>query len=224
MPWQATPQTFVGTPTFYDPERELASTKEDANTLIQALSAFSGPQALSSRASQIQGTAAKQAADILGRYNNLNVGVANQFEQQKTSILNQAELNRAQLATGLYDKVTMANEQFDAANAAKEQVAVESMVQGITNMVNTANVNALNSNYWINPMRGGLVEYTTGTPITADQSEDVNLGKEYESVLKMHPTLREKPELALQIAKSNLGLDTKKKGGALSQWMTKLSR
>jgi hypothetical protein len=91
-------------------------------------------------------------------------------------------------------------------------------------MVNTANVNALNSNYWINPMRGGLVEYTTGTPLTADQSEDVNLGKEYESVLKMHPTLREKPELALQIAKSNLGLDTKKKGGALSQWMTKLSR
>lgn len=224
MPWQATPQTFVPQPTFYDPERELASSKEDANTLVQALSAFSGPQALSSRASQIQGTAAKQAADILGRYNNLNVGVANQFETQKAGILNQAELNRAQLATGLYDKVTMANEQFDAANAAKEQVAVESMVQGITNMVNTANVNALNSNYWINPMKGGLVEYTTGTPLTADQSEDVNLGKEYESVLKMHPTLRAKPELALQIAKSNLGLDTKKKGGALSQWMTKLSR
>jgi hypothetical protein len=224
MPWQATPQTFVPQPTFYDPSRELASTKEDANTLIQALSAFSGPQALSSRASQIQGQSAKAAADILGRYNNLNVGVANQFEQQKTSILNQAELNRAQLATGLYDKVTMANEQFDAANAAKEQVAVESMVQGITNMVNTANVNALNTNYWINPMRGGLVEYTTGTPLTADQSEDVNLGKEYESVLKMHPTLRQKPELALQIAKSNLGLDTKKKGGALANWMTKLSR
>jgi hypothetical protein len=40
----------------------------------------------------------------------------------------------------------------------------------------------------------------------------------------MHPTLRQKPELALQIAKSNLGLDTKKKGGALANWMTKLSR
>ena len=205
-PWQATPNVMLPDPTFYDPTRELAAGQESANTLVRGLSAFTGPQALSSRTSAIQGQAATAAANTLGKYANLNVGVANQFELQKTSILNQASQNKAALATQLYDKNTIANQTFDNSKAAARQNLRQSYITALTNKANTYNLNSLYPQYAVDPLSGGNIDFTHGAGIEPDNTEDRDLGKAYEEVLRLHPTLIKQPKLALEIAKSMIGM------------------
>jgi len=121
FPWQRKPMVDLPEATFYDPTRELAANAEQANIQTQGLAAFTGPQALSARSSQIQGQALKNAADVMGRYNNLNVGLANQLEQQRSNILNTAYQNEANLDTQLWDKYTILNQQFDNSKAQARQ-------------------------------------------------------------------------------------------------------
>lgn len=177
-PWQAVPDVIVPDVHYYDPNRELAQSSEQANAMIQNLAQFSGPQALSSRASQIQGTAAANAANILGRYNNLNVGVANQYENQRAGILNQAAQNRAGLATQLFDKNTIANQQFDNARNQARQNIRNQVVNAITNKAYTQNLNTLYPQYNVNPWTGGDINYTgVEAPITPTSSDVDLIGK-----------------------------------------------
>ena len=159
-PWQAVPDVIVPDVHYYDPNRELAQSSEQANALIQNLAQFSGPQALSARASQIQGNAAEQAANILGRYNSLNVGVANQYEQQRAAILNQAAQQRAGLATNLYDKNTIANQQWNTARNQARQNIRSQFQNAITNRAYTQNLNTLYPQYNVDPWGGGNISYT----------------------------------------------------------------
>ena len=159
MPWQAEPEVYLPEATFYDPARELAANAEQANIQTQGLAAFTGPQALSARSSQIQGQAAKNAADILARYNNLNVGVANQLSQERTNIMNTAAQNQANLDTQLWDKYTIANQQFDNAKNLARQHLRQSYIDAITNRAKTQALNTLYPNYYTDPSRGGFVEF-----------------------------------------------------------------
>ena len=65
---------------------------------------FTDPRQMAAQQAATQGLAGKNAADIMGRYNNLNVGLANQTNAQNTGIKNQASLTKANLATSLFDK------------------------------------------------------------------------------------------------------------------------
>lgn len=172
-PWQATPDYVLPEPTFYDPNRELAASAERANAMTAGLAQFSGPQALSSRASQIQGTAASQAADILAKYNNMNVGVANQFESERKGILNQASREKAGLATQLYDKNTIMNQQFDNAKNQARQEMRNMLRTAITNRAYTANLNQMYPQYNIDPWSGGIMNYTgVEAPIKPETTPD----------------------------------------------------
>jgi hypothetical protein len=172
-PWQATPDYVLPEPTFYDPNRELAASAERANAMTEGLAQFSGPQALSSRASQIQGTAATQAADILAKYNNMNVGVANQFESERTGIQNRASQERAGLATQLYDKNTIMNQQFDNAKNQARQEMRNMLRTAITNRAYAANLNQMYPQYNFNPWNGGIMNYTgVEAPIKAETTPD----------------------------------------------------
>jgi|694.fasta_scaffold03779_2 hypothetical protein len=221
MPWQAVPQTYLPEPTFFDPNRELAANMEAANIVTQGLGAFSGPQALSSRASQIQGQTAKAAADILGKYNNLNVGVANEFELQKTSILNQAAERNASLATNLYDKVTIANQQFDAAKTASRQNVLNNYVQAITNRANTYNLNTLYPQYAVDPTSGGIIDFTQGAPITPEAGNEPSVGDIYQNLYDTYPTMRQNPERLWATAEKMAGV----KSGSdnkMADWFSKM--
>jgi hypothetical protein len=204
MPWQATPETYLPETVFYSPERELAAAQEQAGTLTQGLAAFTGPKTLSSRASAIQGQTARAAADILGRYNNLNVGLANQAEVQKASILNQAAERNASLATNLYDKVTTANQQFDSSITAARQNVRNQYLQAITNRANTYNLNTLYPQYAVNPLLAGMIDFTHGADITPDTSESPDLMKVAQGYLKKYPSFT--PAQAYDAAKLTLGL------------------
>ena len=173
LPWQATPEVRLPDATFYDPTRELAANAEQANIQTQGLAAFTGPQALSARSSSIQGQAAKNAADIMARYNNMNVELANQLNQERTSIMNTASQNKAALDTQLFDKYTIVNQQFDNAKNMARQNLRQSYIDAITNRAKTQALNTLYPNYYTDPSRGGMLGFAPDfSKIPAEQPND----------------------------------------------------
>jgi hypothetical protein len=159
LPYQATPQVRLPDATFYDPTRELAANAEQANMAYQTQAAFTNPQQLAAASSVTQGQAAKNAADVMGRYNNLNVGLANQLSQERTNIMNTASQNKANLDTQLWDKYTIANQQFDNSKAKARENLRGSYIDAITNRANTANLNSLYPEYNVDPSRGGFINF-----------------------------------------------------------------
>lgn len=157
QPWQATPQVFLPEATFYDPTRELAANTEQANLAMQAQQAFTNPQQLAAASSVAQGQALRNAADIMGRYNNLNVGLANQLNQQRTDIMNQASANQAAMNTQLWDKYTTVNQQFDNSKALARQKLRQSYIDAITNKAKTQALNTLYPNFYTDGSSGGYV-------------------------------------------------------------------
>jgi hypothetical protein len=146
-------------PTFMDPTRELAANAEQANIQTAGMAQFAGPQALSARSSSIQGQGAKNAADVLARYNNQNVGIANQFEAANTAINNQeAAINQANQLK-LYDQNTIANQQFDNTKRALKNNLLNQTNAGITNMYKTDALNQMYPEYQVNTGVGGRVTF-----------------------------------------------------------------
>lgn len=221
MPWQATPETYLPEPALYDPARELAAAQGEATKLVQGLSAFTGPKTLSSRASAIQGQTAQAAADILGKYNNMNVGVLNQFELQKTDILNKAARERAGLATQLYDKVTVANQTFDQSKAMARQNLRNSYLQAITNRANTYNLNTLYPQYAVDPLSGGMIDFTSGADITPDASKEQSIGDIYQNLYDTYPTMRKNPEQLWRTAEKMAGLKSGSDDNKMAEWFAK---
>jgi hypothetical protein len=165
LPWQATPEVRLPQATFYDPTRELAANTEMANMAMQNSAAFTSPQQQAAANSVAQGQMAKAAADTLGRYNTLNVGVANQFSREQADIMNAASTNKANLDNQLFDKYTVANQDFDNSKAKARQNIRQSYMDAVTNRANTANLNSLNPQFAVNPGNGGF-GYFKGNPGT----------------------------------------------------------
>jgi hypothetical protein len=152
-------------PTFLDPTRELAQQSEQANIASQALAQFAGPQQLSARASSIQGTGAKQAADTLARFNNANVNIADQFEFKSVDVRNQEALANQAAQSKLYDQNTIANQQYDNAKLAMRNQLRNYYANAITNRAKTAALNALYPQYSVLPETGGMPGFEFGKRI-----------------------------------------------------------
>lgn len=191
MPYEARADLDVPRGVFYSPERELTAQNEQANIIMQGLGQFAGPQAASARAASVQGQAAKQAADTLSRYNNMNVGLANQLEQQQVGIQNQEKMMNQQMATRVYDKNTIAQQQYD--NAKRQAMADlrTSYNTALTNRAKTDALNQLYPNYQVDPTTGGLVNYTP-TDKNVDPGVEEQTAMQYvESISHLPPKMQE---------------------------------
>lgn len=166
MPWAAPAKLQTPRPTFLDPTRELAANAEQANIQTAGMAQFAGPQALSARSSSIQGQASKNAADVLSKYNNANVNIANQFEMKATDIRNQESMLNQATQQRLYDQNTIANQQFDNAKLAMRNNLRNYYTNAITNRTKTDALNQMFPNYQVSPGSGGFMAYqpTTKTP------------------------------------------------------------
>jgi len=160
MPWAPGVDLEEPRPTFLDPTRELAANAEQANIQTQGMAQFAGPQALSSRSSGIQGQAAKNAADVLAKYNNANVNVANQFELKATDIRNQESMLRQATSQRVYDQTTMANQQFDNSKLAMRNNLRNQYTNAITNRWKTDAMNQMYPDYAVDPSVGGRMHHT----------------------------------------------------------------
>lgn len=186
MPWQATPQVDYIEPTFYSPERELAANAEQLAIGAEGAAQFTGPQAYNARFAQLSGKAAANAADIMGRYSNLNVGVANETEKMNVDIFNDYAKQKASAATLLFDKATIANQQFDASKARAREKLGNAYVQGITNAADAFNLNQMYPDYAINPLTGGkLVRKPPSRQVTPTAPSDY--GTEYKEFVGKLP-------------------------------------
>ena len=172
MPWAPTIKPVVPDYVFKDPTRELASNAEQMAIGTQGAGLFAGPQAYNARFSQIAGQGAKNAADILGKYQNYNVGIANQFEGLRANIYNRANEMNAKSAKNLYDGVTMANQQFDNSKRQANNELRETYVNAITNRAKTQALNSIYPNYQIDTARGGRLEFYDGTDINPTAYQD----------------------------------------------------
>lgn len=186
-------------PTFMDPTRELAANAEQANIQTAGMAQFAGPQALSARSSSIQGQASKNAADVMAKYNNANVNIANQFENNIANINNQeASINQANQAK-LYDQNTIANQQFDNTRRALKNNWLNQYTHSITNANKTQAMNTMYPQYKTDPSKGGPIRFDPSqakqhTPTTAndyfsnaDKCEEAGFTrgtKEYENCLR----------------------------------------
>jgi len=159
MPWAAPAKLQTPRPTFLDPTRELAANAEQANIQTAGMAQFAGPQALSARSSSVQGQASKNAADVLSKYNNANVNIANQFEMKATDIRNQESMLNQATQQRLYDQNTIANQQFDNAKLAMRNNLRNYYTNAITNRWKTDALNQMFPNYQVSPGVGGQMYY-----------------------------------------------------------------
>ena len=178
MPWEARVDLEEPRPTFLDPTRELAAQSEQANIAAQASAQFAGPQALAARLAAIQGQGAASAANTLSNINNQNVNIANQFEANQVGVRNQEQAMNQQMANRLFDKNTIANQQFDNALKAGRANLREAYNTALTNRAKTDALNQMYPNYQVDPTTGGLVAYTP-TDKTVDPGEDEMTAREY---------------------------------------------
>lgn len=217
-PWAAPVDLLEATPVYLDPTRELAANSEQANIAMQNLAQFTGPQVASARAAMVQGQGAKQAADILSRYNNANIGVANQFEQYNKNIQNQERLQNQGIAKTLYDQTTLTNQAYDNAMRQADQAARLAFQTGWTNASNLALVNATADQYDIDPKTGDVI-FQGGKDIQPE------LARSFRKTVMDYISLGFSKAEAIQAAKNELsqgspygGLDAlvnSKKGGMI---------
>ena len=215
MPWEARVDLEEPRPTFLDPTRELAAQSEQANIAAQAASSFAGPQALNARLSQIQGQGARAAADTLGRINNQNVNIANQFEANQIGVRNQENMANQQMANRVYDKNVIANQQFDNAKRQGAANMRQAYNTAVTNRWKTDALNQMYPNYQTRPGSGGRVEYTpTDKQVTPGAKEQTE-GERLKELMSQGFDKKYAQQIIAQELKGN----SKKKGGSMQGYV-----
>ena len=162
-PWMATAGFTLPEGMYYSPERELAANSEMINQGIQGASTFTGPQGYAATAGYLHGQGAKTAADIMGRYNNLNVTEANRLSDSTNAVLNYASQQRATNATQLFDKNTVMNQQFDNSKALARQKLRQGYMDALTNRANTYNLNTINPQFAVSAANSGMIYNIPGS-------------------------------------------------------------
>jgi hypothetical protein len=200
MPWAPKVSSYIPNPTFYDPTRELAANMEQMNIGAQGAAAYAPSQAYNSRMSQLSGQGAKAAADVLGRYNNLNVSTANEFEGTKAQIFNQTGAANADIAKTLYDQTTMANQQYDNAKNQARQELRQSYIDAITNKEQTYAMNQVYPNYQVSPSQGGRLYFKKGDKLDP-QAQSADQTQQFMNIKNQVPGITDQAALKL------MGLD-----------------
>jgi hypothetical protein len=185
-PFQAIPQTFIPQWVPASPERELAYNTEQANLANQYAAAFSGFQP--GAASLVQGKALANAANVMDRYNQRNIDGYNQYQAGLSNILNTAAQNKAKLATDLYDKYQIANQQTINTKDKRGADMFNTGMNALGNRASWHAINTLNPNFYANPLQAGMINFT-GDPnqIYASKKSADELDNLYEKAKKYSP-------------------------------------
>lgn len=209
-PWQATAPVVTPDVTFADPTRELAANAESVNEAVNTIAAYAGPQAFNSRFSELQGNAMKGAADILARYNNLNIGLSNQQSSQNAQLMNVANQQRATEQTNLWDKYQMTRQQFDNAKTQAKDAMVDAYTTGLTNKANTYNLNQMYPQFAIDPMSGGQMYFKNPRQFfPKNESDTPDVPSIFNRLLQETPSMSKHPEKVWDAALKIAGLSSK---------------
>ena len=192
QPWKGQMQPYIPDPTFYDPNREIAALQETAGMAEDVMRGTSGSsQSFGARVSDIQGKAAESIANTMGKYNNLNVGVANEFAYKKADLMNTAQLKNLDATQKYIDSVNTVNQNYDNAKREAGDELRGAYVNAITNRANAQVLNSLYPNYNIDPSSGGMLNFIKGKDVIANQNAMATRqdAEEYAKFRQAHPEL-----------------------------------
>ena len=142
-----------------DPTWQLQQNAGLLNQQIEGLEAFGTPQSYMANLTGAAGKASENAQRILADYDTKNAMIQNEGENRKTAVRNQEEMTNAEIATNLYDKTTIANQQFDNAQRAARNKMALAYNNGLTNKAMTQAQNLMSAPYQVLPETGGYVMF-----------------------------------------------------------------
>jgi hypothetical protein len=172
---------------------------EQNKILLDMLGQYAGsPQAASSRASELAGKMAKNVADITAQYDVDNVNIANQEEQYNNALANQENQARAALAQSLFDKTTLANQQYLNSKLAANQNIRQAFNTGWKNASDLALTNAMYDQYDIDP-RTGTVVFQGGKELNPERAQT------FDSYVQYYRSQGFDPKDAINAAKTAMG-------------------
>jgi hypothetical protein len=185
MPWTPQVDPVLPNPTFFDDRAAVANVMGAYNNANETLKTYATPQLASARASQVMGEAFQQSGNIIADVQAKNVATANQFETQRAGILNAANQSNAAQAVDLYDKVTVANQQFDNSKRDANAKMVTAMNAGITNSAYTDIMNDVyGDRFAINAENAGRLDFYNPPSKIDPAAQTKSMGDEFLALVK----------------------------------------
>lgn len=143
MPYESTGDAILGRPVFYSPDRQIQQVQQSATQSLKTAQNTLPANLVNAYASAIQGSAADQSANIIGNISNANVGLANQYEQTKASVLSGLADRIAQTQNLAYKENVIANQQFDDAKKKAYANLIAAYNNALKNMANRVTANTV---------------------------------------------------------------------------------
>jgi hypothetical protein len=161
LPWSPPVDYYIPRTVYYDPTREIQAAATTAATIAKGLGTYTSPQIAAANMAERQAMLADQVANIVSNANKTNIGLANQAEQQKAGIYNQAAATERARQQDLYDKTVVANQQYDDATRkalAGYIAAINKAEENAATLYNLSNFALSNSPYYYDPVTG-MIKY-----------------------------------------------------------------
>jgi hypothetical protein len=196
-------------PTPYNPEQEIQANNALLTETSDAFRGTSGSsQSLGARIAGASGSLADNVAKIMGKYNNLNVGTANEFAYKQADIMNDAQKFNAGQMMAYVDKVNTTNQNYDNAKREARDAYAQAEANRITNRAKAQTLNTMYPEYGINPAAGGELFFAPNREMVANQNAMLS----HNDAQQFAEFLRENPDLARDYAPALASVWTKGKG------------
>jgi hypothetical protein len=202
-------EPYLPEPVPYNPEQEIQANNA---LLTEASDAFRGTsgssQALGAKIAGASGNLADNVAKIMGKYNNLNVGTANEFAYKQADIMNDAQKFNAGQMMSYVDKVNTTNQNYDNAKREARDAYAQAEANRITNRAKAQVLNTMYPEYAINPAAGGELFFAPNRQMVANENAMIS----HNDAQQFAEFLRENPDLARDYAPALASVWTKGKG------------
>lgn len=164
-------QPYLPEPTPYNPEQQIQAN----NALLTAGSeAFRGTtgssQALGAKISGAVGGLAENVSKIMGQFNNLNVGTANEFSYKQADIMNEAQKFNAGQVMNYVDRLNTTNQNYDNSKREARDAYAQATTNRITNRAKAQALNTMYPDYLIDPSRGGELAFAPSREMVANEN------------------------------------------------------
>lgn len=208
---------------YMSPERDLAANSEQAAIQAQMATTFAGPQRQRAVSSAIQGQAAAQAGNIISKYSNENIQLANQASQMLAQTSNQNTAFNAQRLKSLFDGNTRANARYDQEKMMAQDVLRKQLVSGVTNSQKTQWLCEMYPQYCVD--KNGMMSFTKGKPNFASGKSSSPTGTPGNNYLTTYQKLKAQyPDASEDVLKEavrqelGVGRNTDTNGDGIADW------
>jgi len=189
LPWSAPIDYMVPRAVYYDPTREIQGAATVANTQGKLMQAYLSPQSAMANMGEQQARLAEQTANMVANAQQRNIGVANQMEQQKAGIYNQAANMERARQQELYNQTVTARQQYD--NSRRKALAgyIAALNQADENAArayNLSNIVFADSPFYIDPATGQIEIDKSRVKLDKNKTPDKPLEEKIKESYKMY--------------------------------------